>query len=69
MHVGLILLLIDLAMTPDKCFTKSRLKKCILASMSPKSTSCVKMDISLPLNYSLLQREGEVLLKNSYTPL
>ena len=69
MHVGPILLLIDLAMTPDKIFSKFWLKNCILASMISKSTSCVFNDISPPLNYILLEREGEVLLKNSYTPL
>ena len=69
MHVGPILLLIDLAMTPDNFFFKFWLINCILASMISKSTSCVFNDISPPLNYSLLEREGEVLLKNSYTPL
>ena len=69
MHVGPILLLIDLAMTPDIFFSKFWLKNCILASMISKNTSCVFKGISPPLISSLIEREGEVLLKNSYTTL
>ena len=53
MHVGPILLLIDLTMTPDMFFSKFWFKNCILASMISKSTSCMSHDLFLQLDFSL----------------